>query len=65
MVPNMYSGSWRVDEPHEVFLYGYWQGALDLQQHPWSISFYIQKTSDTALDGFNPPDRTQCFWRRM
>jgi len=42
MVPNMYSGSWRVDEPHEVFLDGYWQGALDLQQHPWSVSFYVQ-----------------------
>ena len=65
MVPNMYSGSWRVDEPHEVFLDGYWQGALDLQQRPWSISFYIQNKSDATLDGFNPPDRTQCIWRRI
>ena len=65
MVPSMYSGTWRIDEPHEIALEGYWAGAMDLQQHPWNISFYIQAISETKLEGFNPPDRTQCLWRRM
>jgi hypothetical protein len=64
IAPCMYGGSWRVNEPHEVFLEGYWTPALHPQSQPWNLAFYIQTVTDTQLDGFNAPERTQCLWRR-
>ena len=65
MVPCMYSGSWRVDEPHEVFLDGCWTAPLDFRSEHFAVQFYIQSISDTKLEGFNPPDRTESVWRRL
>lgn len=68
IVPTMYQGSWRVNEPHEVFLDGFYDtggSPMNRQTEPWNLSFYIQNVSDNQLDGFNAPDRTQCLWRRM
>jgi hypothetical protein len=59
------TGSWRVEEPHQLTLDGL-QNAITnpWATSPWIVQFFFAKVSPTLLEGFTLPERRPAVWRR-